>query len=167
MSSKTQPVHRAHRKVVLLIGILSLAGLAVLLAFLALAGFLVNFKAFQVAGEAMAPTISNGDKILISKQLGQIQRGDIVVLHYPRDPAYTLIKRVIGLPNESVRIIGGQQLYIDDRLVEEPYLVLQGSASPQKDARSEYKLQPSEYWVMGDNRANSSDSRVGGRCPKT
>ena len=81
------------------------------------------------------------------------ERGDIVVLIDPRDTNTDLIKRVIGLPGETVEIVDGK-VYINDMLLEEPYIT-----QAWHDTKPKVTIPPGEYFVMGDNRENSLDSR--------
>jgi signal peptidase I len=81
------------------------------------------------------------------------ERGDIIVLRDPRNPETDLIKRVIGLPGESIEILDGK-VYINDHLLEEPYI-----EQDWHDSKPKITIPPGEYFVMGDNRDNSLDSR--------
>lgn len=89
-------------------------------------------------------------------------RGQIVVFHYPKDPTQFFIKRVIGLPGETVEIANGKiKIYNDAHpngvVLEEPYLERETNSPPQT-----VTLKPQEYFVMGDNRPSSLDSRIFG-----
>jgi signal peptidase I len=90
------------------------------------------------------------------------ERGDIVVLQDPRKPDTDLIKRVIGLPGETIEIVEGR-VYINDYLLEEPYI-----KSPWHNSNPKVLIPQDQYFVMGDNRDNSMDSRSGqvGLVPK-
>jgi signal peptidase I len=126
----------------------------------------------RVEGQSMMPRLLDQDRIFVNKfiyplreWLGDqhpIKRGDIVVLLYPRDPSKSYIKRVVGLPGESIRIEDGK-LYIDGVLQQEPYL------SPDylsHDMAGTVTVEEHHYFVMGDNRRNSSDSRYWGLVPE-
>jgi signal peptidase I len=89
------------------------------------------------------------------------QRGDVVVFHYPPDPTRDYIKRVIGLPGETVEIRAGQ-VWIDGRALVEPYV-----REPAQYTMSPRLIGPDEYFVLGDNRNNSSDSHVWGPVPRS
>ena len=124
-----------------------------------------------VDGESMVPELHNGERLIVSKlvyydiksfSLGHIKRGDIVVFWFPDDPDKSYVKRIIGLPGEMVEIEDGV-VYIDGKRLDEPYL----NADFNKrlpDGRS--KVKPHYYFVMGDNRDNSSDSRYWGLVPE-
>lgn len=123
-------------------------------------GLVFNFSV--VRGSSMAPGIHDGDRILvnhISYLVQEVQRGDIVVLHYPLDPRLDYIKRVIGLPGDHVRV-EGERVYLNGMLVEEPY-IREGDPS----SRVEMLIGDNQCFVMGDNRRHSSDSRDFGLVP--
>ena len=151
-----------------------------LLAFLVFLSVRASFQNFKVEGSSMYPTLEDGQFLIVNKlvysevdldKLGKFvpfvdggndpernvfhgpERGDIVVLIDPRNPETDLIKRVIGLPGETVEIVDGK-VYINDRLLEEPYI-----KSEWHDTRPKITVPPDEYFVMGDNRDNSLDSR--------
>jgi signal peptidase I len=114
---------------------------------------------YKVLSVSMEPNLYEGQYLLISKQTHKIwplKRGDIVVFHYPRNPEKNYIKRLIGLPGEKIEFRSGQ-LYINDELTPEPWLWEQarGSIEPRQ-------LGEDEFFVMGDNRNNTSDSRSWG-----
>lgn len=109
---------------------------------------------FRIEGPSMEPNLHEGQYLIINKivyQLGPPRRGDIIVFHHPQNSGRDLIKRVIGLPGETLDIRQGQ-VYINDTLLEEPYIVHQGRYS------GHYQLGPDEFFVLGDNRPNSDDS---------
>jgi signal peptidase I len=114
---------------------------------------------FKVLSVSMEPTLYEGQYLLISKQTHKIwplRRGDVLVFQYPRSPQKNYIKRLIGLPGEKIELRNGE-LYINDKFVPEPWLSVQTRGN--LDSRS---LGQDEYFVMGDNRNNSSDSRTWG-----
>jgi signal peptidase I len=126
----------------------------------------------RVEGQSMMPRLHDQDRIFVNKfiyplreWLGDrepIKRGDIVVLLYPEDPSKSYIKRVVGLPGEEVNIENGK-LYINGIQVDEPYL------DPEylsQDTTGPTRVKEHHYFVMGDNRRNSSDSRYWGLVPE-
>jgi signal peptidase I len=122
--------------------------------------FIVTFlyQPVRVEGTSMAPELRNRDRLFISKfffHFETIQRREIVVFHYPLDPRISYIKRVIGLPGDTVAIQHGQ-VFINGKRLYEPYV-----PARYRDARSMPPLviPPDEYFVMGDHRSVSSDSR--------
>lgn len=122
---------------------------------------LVNLSTvrFVVQGPSMEPTFQDDQFLIVSRVnylLGQPQRGDVVVFHYPEDPEEDYIKRVIGLPNETVEI-RDTEVYIDGQLLEEPYI--NEPCSPSRCENETVTLEKDEYFVMGDNRNRSRDSR--------
>jgi len=132
---------------------------------LAIAIFLVLNTAtgrFQVRGSSMLPTLHNGQYLVISKVtywLHPPERGDIIVFHPPVDPAEDYIKRIVGLPGEQIQIQGGQ-VWVNGSLLDEPYIKNQGTYS------GSWVLGEGEYFVLGDNRSNSSDSHTWGVLPR-
>jgi signal peptidase I len=124
----------------------------------------INFATgrFQVRGSSMEPTLDDGQYLLISKLTYWIkppERGDIIVFHPPTNPREDYIKRIIGLPGETVEIQQGQ-VRADGVALEEPYITRQGNYS------GAWELGEDEYFVLGDNRNNSSDSHSWGVLPK-
>lgn len=124
---------------------------------------------FIVSGSSMEETFAHGDYLIVdqlSYRFNTPARGDVVIFRYPRDPSKFFIKRVIGLPGERVLVAGNNVTIFNDThpeglLLSEPYVVLPGS-----DPRLSTTLLEDEYFVLGDNRTNSSDSRVWGPLPK-
>jgi len=121
---------------------------------------LVATSSFAVEGNAMEPGFHPGELVMVSRaayQQSLPQRGDVIVFHYPVDRTLEYIKRVIGLPGETLEINEGQ-VTIDGQALAEPYLLHQ-----EPDPQSGKWVVPSDsYFVMGDNRLHSSDSRSWG-----
>ena len=145
---------------------------------------------FRVEGRSMEPTLSNGQFILINKigywridrdlintvfpdasepagdgdtvyLFAPPQRGDVIVFQYPRDPNKAYIKRVIGIPGDTVEIVDGRVI-LNGMPLEEDYLFDEPRyESPPREVRSGY------FYVLGDNRNNSSDSHVWGLVPES
>jgi signal peptidase I len=141
-----------------------LIGLAVVIA-LVVKAFLV--QAFYIPTGSMEPTLAVNDRVLVNKlayRLGDPERGDIIVFDAPpsarTDDVQELIKRVIGLPGETIESREGR-IYIDGQLLEEPYLT-----DEHRDNLGEpiapILIPEGHYFVMGDNRPNSQDSRFFG-----
>ncbi|MDT8306717.1 MAG: signal peptidase I [Anaerolineae bacterium] len=119
---------------------------------------------YRVQGHSMMPTLEEGEYLIINKlsyYLSEPQRGDIVVLHYPRDRTKEYIKRVIGLPGDRVEIANGQ-VRVNGVVLDEPYL----AANPIYGTQS-WTVPADSYFVMGDNRNNSSDSRDWSFLPRS
>jgi signal peptidase I len=130
---------------------------------LAVLGYLCLFNLSVVRGSSMAPRIHDGDRILIdhfSYVFGEIERGDIVVLKYPLDPSVDYIKRVIGLPGDEVVLEEGH-VWVNGECLDEPYVVDQDPLS-----RVHLRVSPAHFFVLGDNRPRSCDSREFGLVPQ-
>lgn len=122
---------------------------------------------FVVDGESMHPTFENLDYLIIdeiSYRFEAPQRGDVIVFRYPLDPSVFYIKRIIGLPGETVSINHGNVSITE---ADGTALTLGESYISAEDATYNEKvtLSAGDYFVMGDNRPNSSDSRVWGPLP--
>jgi signal peptidase I len=125
----------------------------------------------KVEGTSMLPRLHDGERIFVNKLIyydeyrwaPKIERGDIVVFWYPNDPSKSYIKRVIGLPGETVEVREGT-VFINGAVLEEKYLDPGENASSASQGPMQVKL--NYYFVMGDNRDNSSDSRSWGLVPK-
>lgn len=142
-----------------------------------LASFLIRvyvFQTFEVPSGSMMPTLQVGDRLVVNKIPGlahSIHRGDIIVFH--RAPGDTdlqypiLVKRVIGLPGETISS-KGDTVYINGRAIAEPWLSAMnstpGCAQPDFDISTTH-IPKGQYFVMGDCRGNSSDSRFWGTVP--
>jgi signal peptidase I len=121
----------------------------------------------KVEGTSMLPRLEDSERIFVNKfvyTFRDIDRGDIVVFWYPEDPSKSFIKRVIGLPGETIRMDQRGQLFINGRAVEEPYLSSEKNMSPR--VIPETYVKPHYYFVMGDNRDASNDSRSWGLVPE-
>lgn len=123
---------------------------------------------FVVEGESMHPTFESGDYLIVdelSYHLGDPARGDVVVFRYPGDPSVFYIKRIIGLPGETVHINRGvtsvSRVDGSTIILDESYVVTE-DATYSLDTT----LGTDQYFVMGDNRPRSSDSRVWGPLPR-
>jgi len=116
----------------------------------------------RVKSVSMQPTLYEKDFVIVNKlayNLGAPKRGDIIVFIYPIDPnSEPYIKRIIGLPGETVRVEGGQ-VYINDSLIPEPYIKMPPSYN------GTWTVPEGELFVLGDNRNNSSDSHQWGMVP--
>lgn len=167
--------------------------------------FIITFslQPFRIPSGSMEPTLLVGDFLLVDKQgLGgdsaadplphnDIRRGEVVVFHYPVEPSIHLVKRVIGLPGERIRLRGGH-VFINGMEIDEPYAVYRKTRtdsyrdnfprlqSPDPDVTSRWWMQmrglvengelliPAGcYFVLGDNRNDSEDSRYWGFVPRT
>lgn len=114
---------------------------------------------FIVQGPSMQPTFEENQFLIVSRVnylLGKPERGDIIVFHYPGNIDEDYIKRVIGVPGDTIEI-RETQVYVNDAMLDEPYI--NEPCRPAQCPDSTRTLGPDEYWVMGDNRNRSSDSR--------
>ncbi len=131
------------------------------LAFFAL--FQVTVGTFKVYGPSMLPGIEQGDYIMVSKAtyfFGEPQRGDIIVLHSPQDPNTDLIKRIIALPSDTVEI-KDNTVFVNGTALVEPYIM-----EPPQYLLPPEKIPAGQYFILGDNRNNSSDSHRGWTLPR-
>lgn len=127
---------------------------------------------FFVNGHSMDPNFNDKDYILVDKlgyRLNQPKRGDVIVLKYPEDPSEYFIKRIIGLPGETVNVKNSvvtiyNKQNPDGLVLNESAYLPQGLTTP---GELNYRLDENEYFVMGDNRPNSSDSRRWGALHKS
>ncbi len=135
----------------------------VVLALLIFSLIRVVIQNFRIEGYSMEPNLHQGQYLIVNKAvyrwLRDPQRGDIVVFEYPRAPDRDFIKRVIGLPGETIEVRDGS-VYINGVPLDEPYL-----SKPTHGNVAQRTLGPGEYFVLGDNRDNSSDSRSWGPLP--
>jgi signal peptidase I len=161
------------------------------------------FQPFRIPSESMQPTLMVGDFLLVAKQQfpmaadslpfpsTPIKRGDVIVFHYPIDPSIHLVKRVVGVPGDHLRLRDGH-VYIDGHALDEPYAVYRPGppdsfrdnfprlANPDPDVTSNWWIQmkslvnhgeltvpPRSFFVLGDNRNDSEDSRYWGFVPSS
>jgi len=120
------------------------------------------FHVSVVRGNSMAPSIHDGDRILVAPwtlYLGAVDRGDVVVLRYPLDPRLDYIKSVVGLPGDEILLVQGR-LWVNGEEVLEPYVSEQDDESFVRTS-----VLPGHFFVLGDNRRRSSDSREFGQVP--
>lgn len=129
--------------------------------------FLITFvaQAFRVEGTSMEPLLRDGDRIVVNKlafRLGPIERGDVVVFWYPRDPSVSFIKRVVGRPGDRVEIRTGR-VYVNGERLSEAYLP---ETFRDTDSHPAIDVRPGYYFVLGDHRRSSNDSRSWGQVPE-
>ncbi len=143
----------------------------VFVAFLVVGGIrLFVAEPFTVSGDSMAPTFSSNDFLIVDELTYEFNppvRGDVVVFHYPLDPSVFFIKRLIGLPGDTVIVTNGSVFVKNSsnkigHVLTEPYL----TAGDSKIQHSTTTLGADEYFVLGDNRNSSFDSRVWGTVPR-
>ncbi|MCL4544109.1 MAG: signal peptidase I [Chloroflexi bacterium] len=128
--------------------------------FFAIRLFLQNY---QVEGHSMDPTMHNGEFVVVLKAVYWFQHpqtGDIIVLQDPQDPSRDFIKRVIGVPGDTVAVHGGK-VYLNGKPLNEPYIL-----QPPLYTVPPTKVPPGKYWVLGDNRNDSNDSHIWGFLPQ-
>jgi signal peptidase I len=128
--------------------------------------FLIRFfiiQPFYISGSSMEPTFHNNQYIIVDQltpRFNDYHRGDVVVFKYPRNPAFQYIKRVVGLPGEKVEIADGHVVIYNAAdpqgiVVDEPYT----NPPTRPLGKTSFTIPEGSYFVMGDNRPNSSDSR--------
>ncbi len=160
---------------------------ALILALIVFLVFQGSVRNFRVDGSSMVPTLEGGQYLLVNKlvylkldtgRLSRIipfwkadnpsqhfavhppKRGEVIVFRFPRDPSKDFVKRVVGLPGEEVEVRSGT-VYLDGVALDEPYLSRQDNSSSPP-----VQLEEDEYYVMGDNRRSSNDSRTWGPMPE-
>src|SRR5262245_55351423 len=129
--------------------------------------FLIAFvaQAFRVQGTSMQPLLADGERIIVNKfvfRFHPIERGDVVVFWYPREPQISFIKRVVGLPGDMVELRRGL-LFVNGQRVNEGYLAAQFRDSDNFPAT---EVKKGYYFVLGDHRNSSNDSRTWGDVPE-
>ena len=121
-------------------------------------GYVASHRAFVIPSRSMAPTILPGDRITVDIRGGTPERGEIWAFHGPNST--NLIKRVVGLPGETIEVAGGRVL-IDGKPLDEPYL-----AAPMTYTMPPTRLGPDQYFMLGDSRNASADSHIWGPLRK-
>jgi signal peptidase I len=129
--------------------------------------FLIAFvaQAFRVQGTSMQPLLADGERIIVNKfvyRFHTIERGDVVVFWYPREPQISFIKRVVGLPGDMVELRRGS-LIVNGQKVNETYLAAQFKDNDNYPAT---EVKKGYYFVLGDHRNSSNDSRTWGDVPE-
>lgn len=130
---------------------------------------IIILQPYIVEGSSMEPNFQNREIMLVDKlsyRFNDPNRGDVVIFHAPKNPGEDYIKRVIGIPGETV-VIGQGKIYVDGKKINESYLPT--STKTENGKNTDFfrqTLGPDEYFVLGDNRNNSSDSREWGVLPK-
>ncbi len=123
---------------------------------------------FIVSGSSMFPTFENGEYLIvdeISYRLENPKRDDVIVFRYPNDTTKFFIKRIIGLPNEKIEI-KGNEITITNEKHKNGFKIDQPYVKNPSDNNIHFETKDGEYFVMGDNRSASSDSRYWGAVPR-
>lgn len=121
-------------------------------------------QAFKIPSGSMLETLQVGDHVLVNKFIFTFtdpKRGDIIVFKYPEDKTRDFIKRIVGLPGETLEI-KDRVVYINGKPLKEDYVKFSSSEFSTSNNLSPRRIPPDSYFVMGDNRDNSMDSRVWG-----
>jgi signal peptidase I len=124
-----------------------------------------GFQVARVEGQSMAPTLEDQDRLIVNKlvyRIGEPRRGDIVMLYYPLNPEKSFVKRVIAEESDTVRIVDGR-VYVNDIPLRDDYVP---DEYRSHDDWGPQVIPEGYYFVMGDHRNNSSDSRHWGMVPK-
>jgi signal peptidase I len=138
------------------------------------------FEAFKIPTPSMETSLLVGDHIIVDKfgfgprlsfegglvPIREIGRGDIVIFRFEREPEKDYVKRVIGLPGDVVKV-EQKRVFVNDQALEESYVQhIDETIIPERDYLPPVKVPPGHYFVMGDNRDNSADSREWGFVPR-
>lgn len=132
--------------------------------------YLFLFQPHQVRGSSMYPNFYDGEYLLtdkVSYRMHNPKRGDVIVFRAPRNEEYDYIKRIVGMPGERIRI-EGNKIYINNNLLEEPYIPVDYytyAGTFLKEGQNMI-IPEQNYFVFGDNRVHSSDSREWGFVPQ-
>lgn len=133
------------------------------------------FQAFKIPTGSMEPNLLVGDHLIVNKmRFAPITRGDVVVFKFPKDPERDFVKRVIGLPGDKIEL-HRKKVFVNGQPIDEPYAHFMEPPSSDgsvhmDDVREEYgpvNVPADQYFMMGDNRDNSEDSRYWGFLPKS
>lgn len=123
---------------------------------------------FIVNGASMEPTFKDNEYLIVdqlSHRIKNPERGEVIIFKYPKDPSKYFIKRIIGLPSETLEI-NGSEIKITNNEFPDGFTIDETYITYQKNNKLKIELSEDEYFVMGDNRASSSDSRVWGPLKK-
>lgn len=135
-----------------------------------LAAFLIRtyvVAPYYVDGFSMEPTLHNQERLLVNElgfRLSGLKTGEIIVFHPPLPVSIDFIKRVIGVPGDTVSMVNGQ-VYINGHLLPEPWETVSGKSYLDHFNLPPTKVRPGYVFVLGDNRAHSDDSRFFGQVP--
>jgi signal peptidase I len=126
------------------------------------------YRPVKVEGTSMMPSLFDQERLFINQftykfGIGEIQRGDTVVFWFPKDPTKSYIKRVIGLPGDIVAVKDGL-VYVNNNRLDERYVPPQYR---DYDSHPPVHVGPDEYFVLGDHRVSSNDSRAWGLVPRS
>ena len=124
-----------------------------------------GFQVARVEGHSMAPTLANQDRLIVNKfayLIGSPRPGDIVMMLYPKEPDKSFVKRIIAEPGDTVEIKDGR-VYVNDVELADDFV---DPSYRSHDDHPRLEIQPGYYYVLGDHRNNSSDSREWGEVPK-
>jgi signal peptidase I len=134
------------------------------------------FQAFKIPTGSMEPNLLVGDHLIVNKmRFAPIKRGDVIVFKFPKDPERDFVKRVIGLPGDRIEL-HRKKVFVNGQPIDEPYAhFIEPPSSPDTapkvdDVREEYgpvNVPTDQYFMMGDNRDNSEDSRYWGFMPRS
>jgi signal peptidase I len=135
---------------------------------LAVLVILFLYQPVKVEGTSMLPALVDQERIFINKfvyrfGIDDIHRGDLVVFWFPQDPSKSYIKRVIGLPGDTVEVTDGTVI-VNGQALREDYVQ---DEYRDRSSMSPYKVREDEYFVLGDHRSSSNDSRSWGGVPRT
>nr|WP_298140914.1 signal peptidase I [uncultured Pseudomonas sp.] len=126
---------------------------------------LFGIAPYTIPGQSMTPTLKPGDVVIASSwayALGEPQRGDLVIFQTPHLPGVKFLQRLMGLPGDRLAMRAGR-LFINGKAIDEPYLNPdQGLAQPSSLEMAERLVPEGEFFMLGDNRKNSNDSRYWG-----
>lgn len=129
----------------------------------------LSVRPYNVDGPSMQPGLYTGDRVVVSMlayDIGSPQRGDVIVFHPPSDPGTSYVKRVIGIPGDHISITPNAVI-VNGHTLKEPYISLVDPGAPENaSVLPTITLGPNQYFVMGDNRQNSIDSRIFGYVPR-
>ncbi len=143
-----------------LVALFGLGGMIFILSFIVV---YARGKPVRIEGQAMMPTFNNGDRVFMKRNPGRFDRGEIIIFRFPLDTTKSYIKRIVGLPGETLMIEEGK-IFINGKQIEEPYL--DDEFLSQDSLPAPVKIPDDHYFVLGDNRRNSSDSRYWGTVQK-
>ena len=135
---------------------------------LGIAGVVILFlyQPVKVEGTSMMPRLEDQERIFINKfiyRFEPIERGDVIVFRFPGTPTRSYIKRVVGLPGETVRMVAGQ-VFVNGRKIEEPYVL---AHFRDQQSQGPVVVPPGAFFVLGDHRNSSNDSRMWGTVPRS